>query len=105
MPEKTRLQALLEFKEADPDNQLTRYGLAMEYRSMGLMDQAMAEFRALLEKHPRYVPGYFQGGLCLARMGETDQAKNWLRLGITLAQEAGNAHAVSELTSALESLG
>jgi len=71
MTEPTRLQMLTQFLEQNPGDAFARYGLAMEHSKAGQTEQALAEFKRLLELHPDYTNGYFMAaqtldGRCLA---------------------------------------
>jgi Tfp pilus assembly protein PilF len=100
-----RIAMLTEILAANPGDAFARYGLAMEYANVGQTDQALAEFKTLLEKNPNYTPGYFMAAQTLEKAGRTDEAKRMLVDGISSARRTGNAHAQSEMTAMLEGLG
>lgn len=81
-----------------------RYGLALEYRRDGRLEDALAAFAALREAEPSYVPQYLMAGTMLAEAGRAEEARGWFESGVAAARAAGNSHALSELTSALEGL-
>lgn len=81
------------------------YGLAMEFRSLGRLDEALATFEALRARTPDYVPMYLMCGQMLESMGRTEDARTWLTIGVGAAQKKGDSHAASELQSALQTLG
>src|SRR5262249_54090459 len=87
------------------DDPFAWYGLAMEYRSLERHDEALAAFERLRERTPDYVPAYLMCGQMLEAIGRLDDARGWLRAGVAAAQAKGDAHALSELQSALEALG
>jgi predicted Zn-dependent protease len=76
----------------------------MEYSNTGKMDEAMREFKTLLEKNPDYTAGYFMAAQTLEKAGRMDEAKRMLVDGISAARRTGNAHAQSEMTAMLEGL-
>lgn len=88
--------------EADPANAFARYGVAMEYVHTGALEQAMAEFRALIEADPGYSAAYYHGGQTLEKMGDIDQARDFYRRGIAVTSDP---HAAGELQAALDILG
>ncbi len=100
-----RIAMLTEVLAANPADAFARYGLAMEYSKAGQTDQALEEFKILLEKSPDYTPGYFMAAQTLATAGRTDEAKRMLVDGIASARRTGNQHAQSEMTAMLEELG
>jgi tetratricopeptide (TPR) repeat protein len=99
-----RIAMLTEILATNPSDSFARYGLAMEYSNTGKIDEAMQEFKTLLEKNPDYVPGYFMAAQTLEKTGRIDEAKRMLVDGITSARRTGNAHAQSEMTAMLEGL-
>jgi len=96
---------LSEIVAANPADSFARYGLAMEYSKAGQIEQALAEFKTLIEKNPDYTPGYFMAAQALANASRVDEAKRWLVDGISSARRTGNNHAQSEMTAMLEELG
>jgi tetratricopeptide (TPR) repeat protein len=99
-----RIAMLTEILTANPADSFARYGLAMEYSKAGQTEQALAEFKTLIEKNPDYTPGYFMAAQTLATAGRIDEAKRWLVDGISSAVRTGNKHAQSEMTAMLEEL-
>jgi tetratricopeptide (TPR) repeat protein len=104
MPEPNRLQLLTEFLQHNPGDAFARYGLAMEYSKAGQTEQALAEFRKLMELHPDYTNGYFMAAQVLERSGRTPEAKQMLEKGVEAARRTGNKHALSEMSGMLEEL-
>ena len=102
--ESDRLKALLKFAESDPKNSFTWYGIAMEYRSLGRIEDSIATFQKLLALDPRYVPAYHQLGLTLRDAHRTPEAREIFQKGIQMAGEVGNEHAQSEMRETLENL-
>jgi tetratricopeptide (TPR) repeat protein len=104
MNDPSRLQMLTQFLEQNPGDAFARYGLAMEYSNAGQTEQALAEFKKLLEMHPDYTNGYFMAAQALERSGRTVEAKKMLENGVEAARRTGNKHALSEMTGMLEEL-
>ena len=95
---------MTEVLTANPADSFARYGLAMEYSKSGQTEQALAEFKTLIEKNPDYTPAYFMAAQTLATASRIDEAKRWLVDGISSAVRTGNKHAQSEMTAMLEEL-
>jgi len=95
---------LSEIVAANPADSFARYGLAMEYSKSGQIEQAITEFKTLIEKNPDYTPAYFMAAQALANASRADEAKRWLVDGISSARRTGNNHAQSEMTAMLEEL-
>ena len=100
-----RLDFLTKMTSSGSTDPFVWYGLAMEYRSLGRSDEALATFEALRERAPDYVPMYLMCGQMLESMGRIDDARKWLSSGLDAAQAKGDGHAMSELKSALDQLG
>jgi tetratricopeptide (TPR) repeat protein len=103
-PDSDRLKALLQMANHDPSKSFTWYGIAMEYRSLGRTDDAIATFRKLIAQDPKYVPAYHQCGLTLRDAGRVDEAKQLFREGIEMAGKVGNQHAQGEMQETLDNL-
>jgi predicted Zn-dependent protease len=99
-----RIAAFQEILAQDPRNAFARYGLAMEHRQRGENPQALAEFDALEQQQPDYVPGYQMAAQLLLSLGRNDEARSRLERGLAAAQRTGNRHAVSEMEDMLEEI-
>jgi tetratricopeptide (TPR) repeat protein len=103
-PESPRLAKLLEMAQANPRNVMTLYGIAMEYRSLGRLDDCIGTLERLLDVDPGHVPTHQQLGYALTQAGRVDRAREVFRRGIDLARAAGNAKAQDEMAEALAKL-
>ena len=99
-----RIEMLKDLLTQDPNNQLARYGLGMEYSGKGDVDSAIAEFKKLVAINPDYANAYFMAAQALAKADRADEAKQLLRQGITAAARTGNHHAQSEMQGFLDEL-
>ena len=100
-----RIAMLTEIIAANPEDSFARYGLAQEYSNAGKIDEAVKEFKMLLEKNPDYTAAYFMAAQALVKDERTDEAKRMLVDGVSSARRTGNTHAQSEMTAMLEELG
>lgn len=80
------------------------YGVAMEYRSQGRLDEAVATFQKVHELDPSYVAAYFMCAQVHAQRGARDQARAELQVGIAQARALGDSHAEAEMKELLETL-
>lgn len=80
------------------------YGLAMEYRKEGRVEDAVATFGKLRDKDPGYVPMYLMAGQTLIDAGRAAEARAWLESGVAIATQKRDSHALGELESALASI-
>ncbi|MBI1947388.1 MAG: tetratricopeptide repeat protein [Deltaproteobacteria bacterium] len=100
MPSLDQLLALA----AKSKKPLPWYGLAMEYRSLGRADEAVATFAKVHEIDPGYVPAYFMCAQVYAERGDVEQARAELEAGLARARAAGDGHAEAEMRELLETL-
>jgi tetratricopeptide (TPR) repeat protein len=96
-----RIAAFQSFIDQSPDDPFPRYGLAMEHKNQGDLDAAWTAFEALMERFPDYVPAYLMAGNTLEALGRPGDAADVYRRGVDASARAGDAHARSELESAL----
>lgn len=100
-----RLPELIALTRKTPNKPLVWYGLAMEYRSRSLWDEAIQAFTRCLEVDPGYVPALFQAGLTLEEAGKHPEAVAMLRRGVEAAEARSDKHAANEMRDILESWG
>jgi predicted Zn-dependent protease len=95
-----QIEALL---AEDPNDAFLRYGLAMEYASLG--DDATAATKLLeLTQSTPYVPAFLQAGQMLAKLNRETEAMEVLRRGMLAAQKQNDQHAYGEMQGLLMSL-
>jgi tetratricopeptide (TPR) repeat protein len=99
-----RLLFLESLVQKGTDDPMAYYGLGMEYRTRGRVDDAIRVFGELREKKPDYVAMYLMCGQMLGEADRKDEARTWLEQGIAWAKKTGNGHAQGELESALSTL-
>ncbi len=81
-----------------------RYALALEYKSLDRVDDALGAFQALREVDADYVPMFLMCGTMLVDAGRPDEARAWLEHGLVAARHAGDAKAAGEIQEALQRL-
>jgi predicted Zn-dependent protease len=79
------------------------YGLALEYKTLGRVDDALRTFEALRKSTPDYVAMYLMCGQMLADAGRPT-AREWLEAGVAAARAKRDSHALGELEAALDAL-
>jgi thioredoxin-like negative regulator of GroEL len=99
-----RIAMLTEILAANSGDSFARYGLAQEYSNGGRIEEAMREFKTLVEKNPDYTPAYFMAAQALAKVERVEEARRWLVDGVASARRTGNTHAQSEMTAMLDEL-
>ena len=99
-----RLAFLEKVTAEGTEDPLAWYGLAMEYRKLERWDEALQTFTSLRTRTPDYVAMYLMCGQMLSEANRKDEAREWLESGMTAARAKGDAHALSEIESALSTL-
>ncbi len=98
---RNRLEVLEQFVEKNPTDAFSRYGLAMEYASLGRGEEALAHFRQLIETHPNYSAGYYQWANLLIRLGRKEEVRPVIQAGLDATRRSGDSHTFSELQALL----
>ena len=96
-----RIATFKSFISRSPADPFPRYGLAMEYKGSGRLDEAWAMFQELIQSFPDYVPTYLMAGGTLVALGRAAEAADVFRAGIEVAGARGDSHARKELEAAL----
>jgi predicted Zn-dependent protease len=106
MAEKSARRLMLEQSLAeDPGDTFLRYGLAVQCLREGDVEEGRTRLRALIADHPDdQVPAYQQLGQSFAESGETESARETLKVGIAKAQARGDWHAAAEMEQILDTL-
>lgn len=99
----SRLERIRALAESRPDDPFAWYSLAMEQKKTDVPG-ALALFQRVHDRHPAYVPNYYHYAKTLDEAGDAAAAVVIYREGITVARAAGDDHAASELSAALELL-
>ena len=98
----SRLEKLQHSLNSNPNDPFTRYLVALEHAKLDQAENAIEYFKTLVEKHPAYVPTYYQYAQLLEKLGRVPEAAGLYRAGIKAARAEGNTHAASELQLALD---
>ena len=96
-----RLEMLEKLTSSGKADAFAWYGLAMEYRKLGRLEDALDAFETLRKSHSDYLPMYLMAGQLLLENQRPSEARSWLEQGITLARQRGDAKALAELEDAL----
>jgi predicted Zn-dependent protease len=99
-----RIDAIRKIVESSPNDPFPRYGLAMELKNLGQLDEAEAAFVELEARCPEYVPQYLMRFNLLVEMGKKDEARAVGKRGVEVMRKKGDGHALGEMEGALEGL-
>ena len=100
-----RLEILKSMVAQNPNDNFSRYGLAMEYANSGNLEGAVEEYESLLSVNPDYAAAYYHGGQALEKLGRIEEARRMYQRGLEATRRTGDAHTNSELQAALDILG
>ena len=92
-----RLEAIRKFMSDRPNDPFPIYGLAMELRRRGDLEESRRVFASLSERFPDYVPLYLMYGELLAEMKRIEEAKEIAARGVAAARKKGDQHAAEKL--------
>lgn len=95
-----KINQLVAFLKADPNDGFTRFALAMELQKLGRIDDAVKVYQQLLSKDPDYVGVYYHLGKALEQLNRTNEALKSYITGIEVASKHNDFHAASELQQA-----
>ena len=99
-----RIEQLQEFITKVPNDQFPRYGLALEFKNAGRLEEASAAFDALIAAFPDYTPAYLHAGNTLVARGKKAEARALFESGILACDRKRDGHARGEIESALAEL-
>ena len=99
-----RLEILKTMVDQNPADTFARYGLAMELANSGNLEEAVRQYRALLETNESYAAAYYHGGQALERLGQVEEAREMYEKGIEVTTRSGDLKTRSELQAAVDLL-
>jgi predicted Zn-dependent protease len=100
----TRRQQLEAMFAADPADPFVHYGLAMEDEADGDTAGAVDRLMRLIAEFPEYVPAFLQVGQFLIKLERTNEAKDYLKMGMDVAMKVADHHAYGEMEGILQSI-
>ena len=95
--QESRLEKLLEFIKAEPDDPFLKYALATEYLRLDQTDTALAYYEDLVNKHPNYIGTYYHLGKLYEALDRKPDAISTYETGMKVTREQRDNHAFSEL--------
>ena len=100
--QKARRQALEEMLATSPNDTFALYGLALEYKAQGALEEACQNLRRTIGLEPTHLYAYYQLGEILISMGDDDAAQDILSRGANAARDMGDAKALGEMNALLD---
>lgn len=100
----SRLEKLLEFIKAEPEDPFLKYALATEYLRINQTDKALEYYEDLTANHPNYTGTYYHLGKLYEALDRKDDALKTYETGIKITREQKDNHALSELQAVYNEL-
>ena len=88
----------------DPHDPFLPYAIAQEHTAAGLWEEAIAQFAALVERFPEYLPTYYQYSVALVKTDRLPLAIEILQRGLGLARRYKDFKTAAEIEALLEDL-
>ena len=101
----SRLELLRQMAAEEPEDPFGAYALGLELFKLKRFEEGLAILRALQQRHPSYVPVYYQLGRSLWQQDQPEQALHIIDLGISQARDHGDRLALTELGELRELIG
>lgn len=100
----SRLSQLKEFQQKTPNDPFILYAIATEYLKLNDKEQALSYFELLVRDHQRYIGTYYHLGKLYEKLDLQEKASKTYQMGIEIAQQTKNMHALAELQAVYNSL-
>ena len=104
MPPLPRIDVIRKIIETTPNDPFPRYGYAMELKTLGRHEEAVAAFTEMEQRFPDYVAQYLMHHNVLVALRRKDEARAVCERGVVAARLKGDGHAAGELQQAIEAL-
>jgi len=102
----TRKEKILAMLAEEPNDSFLKYSLALELRKEEDYQQSIGILKELAYDHQvNYVAAFFMAAQQLAELGQSEEARGFLRDGIEQARCQNNLHAAAEMAELLKELG
>jgi tetratricopeptide (TPR) repeat protein len=99
-----RRDQLRDLLAKSPHDTFLLYALSQEHKKRGEWNDALAALDKVILADPNYCYAYFQQGQVHEQLGDVAAARRAYEAGVASAQRSGDAHALSELSGALDLL-
>lgn len=99
-----RLSLLQAYLKEEPFDEFLIYALALEYKSLGQIEEAYLQLKSLHEISPTYLPTYYMAGKIAEELHFNQEALDWYNRGVLIAIDQQNEHTLNELKGALNML-
>ncbi|HZY09642.1 MAG TPA: tetratricopeptide repeat protein [Bacteroidota bacterium] len=100
----SRIDELRRYLKTDPCDSFSHYAIALEYKAMGKISDAIHNLEEVLAIDPNYLPAYQQLGSIFVDIGRKDDALKILESGIRIAKSIGDAHTTQEMQEIVDEL-
>ena len=98
------INAIRKICELQPNEPFPRYGLAMELKKQGLLEDSRVVFDELERRFPDYIAQYLMHVNLLVEMKRKADAQAVGERGLAVARRKGDGHALGEIQRAVDDL-
>jgi len=99
-----RIETLQNLLADNPNDDFTKYALALEYVSANEPGKAENHLKDLILNSPGYLATYYQYGKLLEDKGEVEEARKIYNQGLFVAASQNDMHTKAELQDAIDNL-
>lgn len=99
-----RIERYAKILAANPGNVLARFSLSQCYFDAGQYEQAIEEFRRVIEQKPDWMLAYLLLGRALIETGRPEEARPVLERGLQLAVRQGHGGPQADFAALLDAL-
>ena len=101
MDKHSRKDQVLEMLKAEPNDVFLNYALAVEFESLGLLEESAKQFLRTLEIKPDNFACYYQLGRVNEKMKHEKRALEYFKKGLEIASEKNDKKAINEFNEAI----
>lgn len=95
-----RLERLKALAEERPNDSFTLFALAKELEKAGETQESLKKYRQIIDKDSKYIGTYYHLGKLLEQDNQPEEALSIYQMGIQMAQQIQDHHALAELKNA-----
>lgn len=100
----SRLDKLMKILEAEPTDPFVLYGIAQELANGEKFNEAVAYYDRCLAADPAYLYAYYHKAAAQGELRDHAGAAATLKAGMKAARSAGDAKALSEMQTLMDSM-
>lgn len=99
-----RLEKLLEMQKENPNDLFFEYAIALEYKAIGRIDDAINQFEKSISLDENHIASYYQLGIIFEQKAETEKALKYLTRGFELAKFKNDLKTANEFRTLIDEI-